>query len=460
MKQHDIFAGLTKLGDSDLPNPPWINVLKRYTSCLSAKDDSLWPLQQLLDPTSLRSRMPRINPDYASFFGPQDLRGSPYPLNQLGSFARVDRSYLAHWVDLKALHAALLASTPTHQTVSFNAIIEAVGTIGALTYSSEWVNDAETREDLENGASAISVLQVNELMGREAVGLLSVLNLKIPHILDIGVGRGNTLLPVLLGLRKTGWEKIRISLMDVSREQLEKTVERIYQEVGVIGVQVDFVELIEANLHELTVSVAVRTSEFDLIISGGTFFHSTDKQRIFDWTYSSLRPQGFLLLWDWFAPCWAAPTLKIGDKGHHEVSGVYVASREQAIAAVQTWGIGWFGPRGYFNYGTAGFGGLTDALRNELTQYQAGQPLNFVDWLSRVATRYPPPLRLAHYYCIEGYTNPDIYRAHIKKSGFRTCDIFSQAEIRARHGLVSDGRTGDGYDNTVKIFVLQRTDVS
>ena len=446
------------------PRPaPWVSVLNRFISRSPASGPCAWLLEQLLDADSLTERMPRISRHYAEFFGPQDVAGSRYPLNRLGSFARIDLNYLPHWVDLAGLQARLrttphtsLRGTPTPPDIPTADLTEAIGVIGALTYSSEWVDDPETAADLDNSASAASVLQVNALMGREVPPDLSRTTSRTLHVLDIGVGRGNTLWPVLCMLAEMGNKHVRVSLMDISEAQLAKTAERISRDAHAQGLRVEFVELLECNLHELGVSVPARSDAFDLIVSGGTLFHSTEKQRIFNWAYASLRPQGTFLLWDWFAPCWAAPTLRIGQAEHHEARDTFVTTHEQASAAAQTWSIGWFGPRGYFNYGSPDYTDLILDLQGQLERFMAGEQFNFVDWLSAVATRYPPPDPIAHYYCIEGYTTPAIYRDHIRKSGFRTRASFSQAALRARHGVPGDALTGDGYDNTVRIFVLER----
>jgi SAM-dependent methyltransferase len=401
--------------------------------------------------------MPRISASFAKYFGPQDLPDSPYPLNRLGSFARLDRNYLPHWVDLDQLRLALLGVTSTGPSaVSTDMLVEAIGVIGAVSYSAEWVDDPETAEDLDNSVSAASVLEVNDLIGAEVAGHVERLSPSELHILDIGVGRGNTLLPVLHQLSRAGYEHMRVSLMDISHEQLSKTAERIERAGRATGVRIDLVELIEGNLHEMGISLPVRADSYDVVVSGGTLFHSTDKQRIFDWVHDSLRGGGLFVFWDWFAPCWAAPKLRVGRNSRYDGTDSFVTTLEQAGAAAQTWAIGWFGPRGYFNYGSAKYAPLVASLNEHLTRFKAGEHITFLQWLSRVATSYPEPERLGHYYCIEGYTTPDVYQAHIAEAGYTTLGTCTQAQLRARHGHPPERLAGDGYDNSIQIFALQR----
>ncbi|WP_084655402.1 methyltransferase [Nocardia altamirensis] len=430
----------------------WVKVFDRYVSSAPNGDQIHAVVTELIDPASRHERMPRLSERYAPFFGPQDIPGSRYPLNRLGSFARIDRNYLSSWVDVAKLTQFV---TTDNLLVPAEMLVEAISLIGALTYSAEWVDDPETAQDLDNSASARSVLHVNQLMGHEAVAhLLSSLS-GSPHILDIGVGRGNTLIPLLDALVSAGTRRVRISLLDISGEQLNKARDRIAHHAHSIGLGIDSFTLIEGNLHELGVSLPARSGEFDLVLSGGTLFHSTEKQRIFDWVRDSLRSGGIFALWDWFAPCWGAPTLQIGNASQDDSRERFITTAEQAVAAAQTWAIGWFGPRGYFNYRAPTWSDLTHELDGELTQFLEGKPFAFVDWLSRTATKYPEPDPVAHYYCIEGYTNVDVYQNHIGLSGFQTLGHYSQEDLRARH-VAHAHSVADGYDNTIQIFVLQK----
>lgn len=216
-------------------------------------------------------------------------------------------------------------------------------------------------------------------------------------------------------------------------------------------------DLIHCNLVELERSVASRPGNFDVIVSGGTLFHSTDKERIFSWALQSLRPNGLFILWDWFAPCWAAPRLVAGARSRYLSSDLYELSADEIAAVEQTWLHGWLGPRGYFNYSNhEEYGELRADFLRHMANLRAGEPFSFVSWLRTVADSYPEPAQPGHYLCVEGYTSVSAYLAASAAAGFEVTENLTLDQLRQRYGEPPDrvGRT-DSYRDTIKMLVLE-----
>lgn len=133
----------------------WTDSLKRYLDAIGrGSNESLLALE-LIDPKPHTGLLPHIANPYADFFGPYEASQALYPLARLGSYARLDRHYLPHWVDLESLFARLLAMVDLSKSSvapTTADLVAAIGLIGSLTYSVEWVSDSETTADLDNDA--------------------------------------------------------------------------------------------------------------------------------------------------------------------------------------------------------------------------------------------------------------------------------------------------------------------
>lgn len=446
----------------------WANALDRYLGAIGRRSSESILALEMIDPKSLRGQMPRIASRYADFFRPYEVSHARYPLTRLGTYARLDHHYLPHWVDLKSLLARLLQAidlpTPSPRPTTAD-LVAAIGLIGSLTYSAEWVSDPETAADLDNGASAPSVFDSNFLLAVHLIRRLKDRAARPVRVLDIGVGRGNTILPVLEQLAAAQCPHVDVSLLDISTDSLDKTAARLervaadtFRHTGSqMSVQVR--EIIPCNLVELERSVASRPGNYDVIVSGGTLFHSADKERIFSWARRSLRSNGIFILWDWFAPCWAAPRLVAGAHSRYLSGDLYEISPDEIAAVEQTWLHGWLGPRGYFNYRNHGqyIELRTDFLRH-MASLRAGEPFSFVSWLQTIADSYPEPTRPGHYFCIEGYSSANTYFIDSARAGLEVTEALTLNQLRKRYGEPpSHVGSTDSYHDTIKIIALERS---
>lgn len=444
----------------------WTDTLNRYVAAIGPCSPETKLARELIDPNSYKARLPRIAEPYADFFGPYETPQSRYPLTRLGSYARLDRHYLPYWVNLKSLLDCIVRTvdlSPSAASPLTADLVAAIGLIGSLTYDAEWVSDPETAADLDNCASAPSVLDANVLLAADLVRQMKGRVNQPLRVLDIGVGRGNTIIPVLEQLVKANCPTVHVSLLDISVNSLRRTVARLKKalkdldRVGNSEMCVEIDELIHCNLVELGYSVRSRADHYDAIVSGGTLFHSTDKERIFRWARRSLRPDGVFILWDWFAPCWAAPRLVAGIQSRHLSSDLYQVESNEIAAVEQTWLHGWLGPRGYFNYWSdSDYGELRADFVRHMQGLRVGKPFSFVAWLFTIADSFPPPALPGHYLCIEGYSSVTTYLADSVAAGFRVVEVATLDQLRQRHREQNNlaGNT-DFYRDTIKMVTLE-----
>jgi len=450
----------------------WQETLRRYHAAVA----DTAPLVEvfttaLLDRERPPNEGPVITSRYRALFGPNDEPDLPYPLSHLGSTTRVDRHYLPRWIDLQALLRAVLEDTNSVATSEDagvrDCLIDAIGLIGSSTYTSESVFDPNPATEVDQDASAPAVFGANALLGFEVGRLVraqraahlpslqplaqhrgstskvlySAQDGAVLRVLDMGTGRGDTIVPVLRQIALAGMRKVSLSLLDASARSLNYAAERVIRvmevarSTGAYSLEVEIEALIEANLYELGRSVLPRPWQYDVVVSGGAYFRSTDKQRIFEWVRASLVPGGRLAFWDWFASCWAGPTLAVAAEDGFAPHGAAAITEADLPALEQTWIHGWLGERGYFNFWA---GEHNDRINEEFTQAMTrlkdGEPFSFLSWLQSVADRYPAPPERGHQLCIEGYTEPSLYIGDLEAAGMLVTAAQTVEQLRNRHG--------------------------
>ncbi len=143
--------------------------------------------------------------------------------------------------------------------------------------------DVERFSNLETGQSAtIDAPLVLELITRTAAAV----NPQARHVLDIGCGAGNYTLKLLQWL-----PNLDVTLVDLSRPMLERTVERIRPATS------GQITPIQSDIRELELA----EGQFDIIMAAAVFHHlreDAEWERVFHRCYAALKPGGSLWISD------------------------------------------------------------------------------------------------------------------------------------------------------------------
>jgi SAM-dependent methyltransferase len=148
------------------------------------------------------------------------------------------------------------------------------------------------------------------------------------RMMDVGVGDGDTIIPLLKMMNmlasagripKDYLRYTQIFLVDVSQKNIEVTMERMRKEIPHIAEYGDITALgnivsVRTSLADMPNDPTLRTLEgkVDVIFSGGTFCHQSDKEDTFAYMHRLLADKGVLHLWDWYnGPSFAASRLRL-----------------------------------------------------------------------------------------------------------------------------------------------------
>jgi SAM-dependent methyltransferase len=245
--------------------------------------------------------------------------------------------------------------------------------IGTMSYTPEWSNtSAGTQiDDIIESSTAITVAANNMLAQKLEDKIVSHFRKSYGRrklkIMDVGVGFGNTIVPVLNIMEDLAEQKkipsdymdyLQIFLVDVSEAALNFTFSRLTSkipELRALRVQKkltpvsepvmealqrkkntieSFVKRIPINFADIAYNEELRQQKenIDIIVSGAAFCHQTDMVPFFEELHTLLRPEdksrgidgGVLHAWDWYnGPSWAAPRLRLS-KDHMRRAVYYV----------------------------------------------------------------------------------------------------------------------------------------
>ncbi len=250
-----------------------------------------------------------------------------YPMNSIGAFIRINKRDIFKHLSLELLHKAVTEADPIikKQTEALsreqllNLYREVFVALAQKDYEIEW-NEEKTRTnydiDLTKMTSAYNKGNVRITNAAKAYVAdifqngKSCTNL---NILDIGVGSGNTIVPLVNGIApfvENVDAKITIYLYDTDIVKTEVLRDKLAEAFNKNNFS--FVSLGGDLLH-LEQKIDQLKCKLDLIVSGATFCHSTDKGALFKQLKSILNENGRLYFWDAIFPWTAESKLIISD---------------------------------------------------------------------------------------------------------------------------------------------------
>lgn len=317
-------------------------------------------------------RMPRIREGFREWLEP--YAGDRYPLSKVGMFPRVTRRYMENWINVpkitkrlrqvKAIDVVMreLGLSPRE---SYSLVMDVMSRIGAESYTPEW-NTISASIQLDDVISSWT----EEMTKKSNVILAQTVRPKILshfsgggkrclRIMDVGVGMGDTILPVMELMRVLAVEKkipedylkyTRIFLVDVSRYALDATSARLEERIPGLEQLKNITEIgnvvrIPVNFADLHKNSILRSQEgnIDMIISGASICHQTDLLPFFRMANYLLRNDGILHAWDWYnGPTYAAPRLRLSRDGKRRTMHYFGAVRndiEHILASADDHGI-------------------------------------------------------------------------------------------------------------------------
>ena len=304
-------------------------------------------LTELTQPRFNREK--NINEEYKDLLDP--LCGEMYPLNRVGTFLRVTKNFLPHWINFPKLKKRfreqdgslvkkLFEEYKNNEKVIDNLIHNVGYDLGTRSYTDEWLNGKTIEHLSVINAAAPAVIMANNLINTVLVSNI------IKHfksfskdkytILDVGPGTGCTIAPIVGMLDKLGGEdiipkdynkKIRVILLDVSWSILDYTKKMLKNKLE----GADSKYFCQNYPHKPIKDVLCITENFvdagtnkellkyrnriNAIVSGGAIMHNTNIDPFFKTMHDLMHKDGILNIWDWSCGySWAAPNLKIGNE--------------------------------------------------------------------------------------------------------------------------------------------------
>jgi SAM-dependent methyltransferase len=334
-------------------------------------------------------------------------------------------------------------------------------------------------------------------------------------ILDVGAGKGGTsgpLIDKIEQLVETGETKksrdrsketlrrIKVVSLDICRHALEYTKRVLSEHIpeeNITGIVANFGQV--ANNKELRKYLG----KVDIIISGGSIMHNTDKQPFFNFMYQLLKSGGVMQIWDWSGGySWAAPILRIAKDGKRkfvyestkgnpllieegeslsfsqqqllsevEYNVIFEILERDQIAIEENLIDTWLGAKRKLIKGTdkvkieSGFlytgvdypahslgfkRSFEKAIRSE-------RGFNFLDFLGRVVSKLTPPLpgQQTPYFFIEGYGPAKFYKDYMVKAGFKNAEYEYFTDVNDK--LDRRGKSADSIAAAHTLFFARGT---
>ncbi len=281
-----------------------------------------------------------IKPDFKPLLEP--YFGTPYPLSRVGILPRVTRKYMGNWINVMALtdyfykvdRVGPLLQESTNSFWSAKELVKDVlSWIGTESYTDEWTKKSASMQLEDILEESIGVPEAaNRILAQELeakiTGHFRSGKRRRLRILDLGVGVGNTIAPVieLMGDLADGghiphdfMKYVQVFLVDVSRRALNLTMARLTTHLPGLpelsySTPVGNIVMLPSNFAELNMNATLNAyrGKMDLVISGASICHQTDLMPFFSFVRDLLAPDGEFHAWDWYnGPSWAAPRLRL-----------------------------------------------------------------------------------------------------------------------------------------------------
>lgn len=410
-----------------------------------------------------------------------------YPLNKIGTWCRVVKNHLEAFVNIGQLIKILREQNrdlkeqferEQYQTV-VDSVEYALNMIGDYSYVPEWIRGG-TRTRIEDLNKISNVYRKTNQTNAERLErfLFNNLNNKF-IIIDLGCGTGGTIIPTLKLLerlitqgkiRKNYRNNLEVILIDISKEMLNISKKRLTGKIKLKDPKDNLdqplsdrqIILKACNLRDLNKQLKEYRNKIDLIVSGATIIHSTDKDLIFSHLYDLLEPGGRANIWDLCAIQWTAPTVRVKEKNNsrtiygiegknqkvilekgqrldssiinylenHKVE--YVVNEIKKIEAER-----YIIYYSQFLIKQMGYGEeLPKKIEKEMkAKLFSKEGFNFIDWLKENCVGQPIPLKeQSPYYFIEGSESPEIYAKAMKNTGFGRITSFVLADYYSKIG--------------------------
>lgn len=283
-----------------------------------------------------------------------------YPLSRAGMLPRITRRYLENWVNIPRLTRWLRQdpridglfrrARPTKKG-TYGLMKDVLSRIGTLSYTQEWstVAAGAQLEEIIEKSTAITV-DANKILAHTLRDKIVDHFRSGPRrrlkVMDVGVGWGNTIVPLLDYIHHLEFKEqvippgshknVQVFLVDVSQHAIDFTYKRLTSRVpgmkslegmtpvgNIVSVPVNFADI------EYSPILKDHENQIDIIVSGAAICHQTDLLPFFRQMNALLRPAtwrdgrdcGVLHAWDWYnGPSWAAPRLRLSeDDGRRSV---------------------------------------------------------------------------------------------------------------------------------------------
>lgn len=287
-------------------------------------------IEELVNPdfrVDVRRQTSLIREPYRSVLDPFNRR--QYPLNILGTFARVPPDYLESHVNIGNLMRLIVANTQNQELrVALNsldlgsyrmALRRAIHAVGDLSYDYEW-SDVVTFSNIDSLLEGMAAYRSRNIHAVRSIKgqLINIYKGSEPVVLlDIGSGVGGTsveLFNVLEELRRDGSipqnyrQRTRLVLLDASDVQLTAA----YRE---ISRRFDFqnISLIQSNFRNLAKALERYNGKVNIAVSGAAICHVTQKGEFFKALHSVMSPGGTVSIWDPAVSQYQAQRMRVGE---------------------------------------------------------------------------------------------------------------------------------------------------
>jgi len=272
-------------------------------------------VNELLNPefgVGTRRRISMINPRYQFLLDPfLDL---PYPLNCLGTFARIPPDYLESFVNIGRLINLIRNKTDSCEVQKLlrdldfvqlrMALRRAIHVIGDISYDFEWA-DILTYSNINTLLEEMAIYtrrnkHIADSLKNTIYGMYQAEGEIV--ILDIGSGIGGTSIEILYMLQKMideglipsdSLNRTKLLLLDVSDDQLMLAKQEILKKNNIGSV-----ELFQSNFRNIGLALQDYVGRIDVVISGAAVCHATQKYIFFKELYGLIRPGGIASIWD------------------------------------------------------------------------------------------------------------------------------------------------------------------
>ena len=297
-------------------------------------------------------------------------------------------------------------------------------------------------------------------------------------IMDMGVGYGNTGVSIIdkiitfiehskykRTLRNTWRKNMYLGVLDSQDNALSTCVKRLCERDifphNITTIKSDYQD---AAYHPLSQTLE---GKVDILVSGVSFLHATDQDPLFRYAYDMVKPGGKIIVWDFgFGPCWAAPYLRIGERGHvtERTAGKIYHVYEEDLPLIFKQYENWIKFLGYDpeSHGQDR-GTLSSQLRKDFRSgMNSNDGFSYFEWLKRNivgdgdSPRVSPVNKVTPYFMLDGTCHPNVYARSALDAGFKDVEWRRTKRFMRSYSHVLSKRRDevDPTDNTDATFIL------